>query len=80
MYLQSDENAIVIWRFHDAPQQLRDLSGHGGDEDWVAYIPPSHEGDVPMFIDPEYSRSFGVCDTSTHKLQDGSVVLIGAHG
>lgn len=33
-------NHIRIWRFEDAPEELRYLSTNGGDEDWVALIPP----------------------------------------
>lgn len=34
-------NHIRVWRFDDAPEELRDLSHHGGDEDWLALIPPA---------------------------------------
>lgn len=66
---------IQIWEFHDAPEKLKSLSTNGGDEDWLALIPKGY--DVPHFL--EHNRSFGVCDTDRHDLQDGSVVLIGVH-
>lgn len=31
--------AIIVSRFEDAPEHLRALSAHGGDEDWLAVIP-----------------------------------------
>mgnify|MGYP007122140866 CR=1 FL=1 len=31
---------IRVWRFEDAPEELRNLSTNGGDEDWVALVPP----------------------------------------
>lgn len=34
-------NTILVWRWEDAPQEYRDLSTHGGDEDWVVFIPRS---------------------------------------
>ena len=32
-------SAIVVWRYADAPESLRALSPHGGDEDWLAVVP-----------------------------------------
>ncbi len=65
---------IQVWRFHDAPKELRDLSPHGGDEDWVALVPPGYR-DAP-WLD---CRHFGVSDTSEHELPNGNIVFIGAH-
>ncbi len=31
-----DPKAVVVWRFDEAPAELRVLSRHGGDEDWLA--------------------------------------------
>jgi hypothetical protein len=67
---------MKIWPFHKAPQEYRDLSPHGGDEDWIAYVPASW-GDIPFFIE-EGSR-FGCCDVSQHRLPDGAIIAIGAH-
>jgi len=38
-------NAILLWKFDDAPEEYKLLSTHGGDENYVAFIPDS-------FIDP----------------------------
>jgi hypothetical protein len=32
-------NCMMIWRFQDAPAELQALSQHGGDEDYLAYVP-----------------------------------------
>ena len=32
--------AVLIWKFKDAPKDLRLLSNNGGDEDWIAHFPP----------------------------------------
>lgn len=68
---------IQIWRFKEAPEEFRTLSDHGGDEDWLALIPP-HLADewIPWL---EENTSFGCFRVSKHKLPDGSVVKIGAH-
>lgn len=70
-----DRFAIVVWHFHDAPEELRALSRHGGDEDWIALVPAGVE--APAWADS--GTAFGCCDVSEHRLEDGRLVLIGAH-
>ena len=76
---------IKVWRYYDAPEELRKLSPHGGDEDWLALIPADMESEtwVEFATNSEYSnpasRAFGCCDISEHRLEDGSLVRIGAH-
>lgn len=38
--LGNDFNAVLCWDFHKAPQCFRDLSDHGGDEDFLVIVPP----------------------------------------
>lgn len=71
-----DGNAIRVWCFYDAPEILRALSEHGGDEDWLALCPPGSDQSPPW---AEEGGAFGCCDVRRHELDDGSVVLIGAH-
>jgi phosphoserine aminotransferase len=71
---------ILVWRFYEAPEEFQALSQHGGDEDWLAHVPArfyAKQGNdyIPWL---EYG-SFGVCDISEHRLEDGSRVFIGAH-
>ena len=35
----------TVWRFCDAPQEYQDLSGAGGDEDWLAFVPDGFTSD-----------------------------------
>jgi hypothetical protein len=72
--------AITLWPFKDAPPEYRALSPHGGDEDWLAFVPALLVRDHGFTIGLELmlERS-GVCDTSQHDLPDGSRVYIGAH-
>lgn len=70
-----DPKAVTVWRFDEAPIELRSLSTHGGDEDWLAILPPGQT--APLWAAP--GSQFGVCDVSEHELLDGSTVLIGAH-
>ena len=70
-------NAIMVWPYHEAPQELRDLSTHGGDEDWVALIPTTAKEKEPLWA--EDGTAFGRCDVQRCRLEDGTIVLIGAH-
>lgn len=67
---------IRIWPFHEGPEEYQALSPHGGDEDWIAYVPACWNG-LPFFLE-EGSR-FGCCSVSEHKLPDGAIIAIGAH-
>ncbi len=73
---------ISVWRFEHAPAELRDLSPHGGDEDWLAVVPADMlkaEGPDPWINWLEPGSRFGCCDVSQEDLPDGSRVYIGAH-
>lgn len=68
-------HAILVWEFDDAPERFRRLSEHGGDEDWVALIPP----DSNYITWAEEGTAFGVCRVSEHDVGHGWTVRIGAH-
>jgi hypothetical protein len=65
---------LLVWEFGDAPEELRALSRHGGDEDYLAIVPPG----VARPVWTEYGP-FGCCSISEHALPGGGLVLIGAH-
>ena len=73
--LEAQGKGIIVWSFYDAPGELRCLSNHGGDEDWVALMPKGTE--QPSWM--ESGTRFGCCDVSPHQLDDGRTVYIGAH-
>jgi hypothetical protein len=68
---------ITVWSFYDAPYDLQALSPHGGDEDWLAEVPPQFDYVSWM----ESGSHFGCCDVSTHPhpTKMGWTVRIGAH-
>lgn len=66
---------ILVWRFYEAPEQYRKLSEHGGDEDWLAFVPDRYKDEYIGWL--EYG-SFGVCEITQHPVE-GGVVYIGAH-
>jgi len=64
------DRTIKLWHFADAPEDLRKLSSHGGDEDFIVLVPAGVEL-------PDWTLWWQ--DTRRHELPDGSLVLIGAH-
>lgn len=74
----SENPSVKVWRFDSAPEEFKALSPHGGDEDWLAYIPPSLVDDYYGWMDCA-GQAFGWCDISRHTLADGAEVRIGAH-
>lgn len=68
--------AILVWSWEDAPEEYRKLSSHGGDEDWLALLPPDF-GELPDWM--ESGSQFGCCDVTEHILPNGYRVVIGAH-
>ena len=70
------KKTILVWRFEDAPEEYKALSHHGGDEDWVAFIPNKYKDYYLGWMDE--GTSFGSCSVSEHKVK-GGIVRIGAH-
>jgi len=83
MGMRMEKDYIKIWAFRDAPQQLRELSPHGGDEDWLAVIPPSFLDEDKYFNLQwmESGSSFGCCEVTKHPhpYLPGWEVRIGCH-
>jgi hypothetical protein len=36
---ENPPNTIFMWNFKDAPEEFKNISTNGGDEDWVALVP-----------------------------------------
>lgn len=69
---------ILVYVFHDAPQELQDLSTNGGDEDWLAVVPAAIVAQDPWMRWLE-CPAFGVCNVDEFMLPDGRKVVIGCH-
>lgn len=52
---------ILVWRFHEAPNELQALSGHGGDEDWLLVFPPGFDPSSTIWGDPDGEVFFDWC-------------------
>jgi hypothetical protein len=68
---------IIVWQFHEAPLELQELSTNGGDEDWLAILPPSNPI-PPIWMD---SSLYGCCsvDEYPHPTKEGYIICIGSH-
>lgn len=69
---------ILVYRFQDAPEELRRLSTNGGDEDWIAVVPPGFPLDE-FGIGWIESPRFGCYRRQKIERPDGSTVYIGCH-
>lgn len=72
---ETTDPPIKIWQFDGAPPEYRAMSGHGGDEDWIIYSPPSLDPNVAESI----AEKLEICDFTRHPLEDGSTIWITAH-
>ena len=70
---------ILLWRFEDAPMEYQQLSPHGGDEDWVAFVPEALRNDWLVEMLLAKGTAFGRYAVSRHLVR-GGVARIGAHG
>lgn len=76
--MSKEKEAIWVWRFEDAPEEYRKMSNNGGDEDWLAVVPPSFLKElwIPWL---QEGSPFGVCDVQIYTLETGHQVYIGSH-
>lgn len=68
-----EDRMIRVWRWKDAPEELKALSTSGGDEDWLAWVPPLLAEVYFQFLES------GANDVERIVRDDGSIVYIGAH-
>ncbi|MBP8183355.1 MAG: hypothetical protein KAX88_04570 [Rhodoferax sp.] len=73
-----DVQAITVWNWADAPPDLKALSDHGGDEDWIALVPQHYARDYYLaFLDHIDTRR--TPQVTPHPSITGYEVWIGAH-
>ena len=74
---EREANSISVWRFEAAPKELQDVS-RGGDEDWLAEIPPEYVSEYAPWLE---EPAFGCCavDEYPHPSKPNWVVRIGSH-
>ena len=74
--VKNNAEPILIWKFHEAPEEYQKLSRHGGGEDWIAFVPSHYDRYYIGWL--ESGGAFGTCDVSSHPAKKGTV-FIGAH-
>ena len=72
-------NHMRVWRFADAPMELRELSVAGGDEDWLALIPPALAEEWVPWMDEGTSFGYYKVREYEHPELPGYKVRIGQH-
>lgn len=81
----TEKSPILLWRFEDAPDELQKLSTNGGDEDWLAEIPPSYFKDKdcdyfgPLPVYGLYNTGHQDPEEVPHPFKEGWKVRIGSH-
>ena len=70
---------IFIWRYHNAPQELKDLSVNGGDEDWLVIMKEEVQDQYYIpFLEEGLSGGIGCCCVDYFKMGD-YLMAIGSH-
>lgn len=64
---------LLVYRFYEAPEYYKKLSGHGGDEDWIIVTDFKNRHTAE-----EIAERLVVCDYECHQYE-GEVVYITAH-
>lgn len=73
----ASRDCISVWPFDSAPPELRALSEHEGDEDWLAFVPASY---ADLYIDwLEAGSPFGRYRIDRYPHPSGGAVYVGAH-
>jgi hypothetical protein len=77
------ESMILVWEFHEAPEEYQLLSKNGGDEDWVVVIHKtkwdSWQGVIPSWITNMDTRGDPHIHFGKVPYGENEVVIIGSH-
>ena len=65
----------VVYRWDDAPEELRALSNHGGDEDWVIVLDAEHNY-CWQFDEADNGYIPGWGNVSRFEVDDAIVVIL----
>jgi hypothetical protein len=73
---------IQVWPYKNAPEVFQEVGSMGGDEDWLALVPPNF---LDIWIPwMETGSGFGVCDVHEFDIPDhlglkGYKIRVGCH-
>ena len=69
---------VTVWRFDYAPTAIQEAASQGGDEDWIAEIPPAlDQYGLPFWI--EAMDSMREPKRVTHPTKPGWQLIVGSH-
>jgi hypothetical protein len=73
-----DDGSIRLWPYTEAPDLFQRLCDCGGDEDWIALIPPSMptNNDIPSWVG---IGGFAICDVKIVELDRGWRLIVATH-
>lgn len=78
---EHNNKPVLIWQYDEAPQELQ-VSENGGDEDYLALVPPGKTESDFLFLD---TNSFGCCGVDEYPGSkagpeyEGYTIYIGCH-
>jgi len=70
---------IRMWAFEDAPAEYRALSKHGGDEDWIVFVPVACRDYYMPWLEEGMMNNIGCAAIDVTLDADGNAIYIGAH-
>lgn len=70
---------IKVWPFHDAPDELRSINNHGGDEDWLALVPPNIGHQWIGWMESGTPFGYSCVSEEEHPTKKGYYVVVGSH-
>ena len=76
--MNTQPQPALVWKFEEAPENLRYLSTNGGDEDWLVELPSGWES----YGTPSWIEALDTCrrpNCYPHPTKKDWVVYIGAH-
>ena len=82
--MEENNSFVRLWNFENAPDELKYLSDHGGDEDWIALVPASMKDKYYSLIEcSDYERSGNLSrkELTNDDIEglEGYILYIGSH-
>lgn len=76
------DDPIYVYPYHGAPAELQ-ISINGGDEDWLAILPPVYKDNLPLWMDNHGPFGCSGIDQLAHPSKvlgdQGWTIVIGSH-
>ena len=73
-----EDKEIKVWEFSAAPEELKKLGKSGGDEDWLALVPPYYGDKYVGWLESESFGCFKITKIE-HPTKTGYNIYVGCH-